>query len=158
MVVLAAIVGIVYNQVSPHGIKLVGNWTPQTLPSGIIVPPSYMPGQDAPVISLAEAFGYYNSGQAIFLDARKKEDYLAGHIHGALQLYMEEFDTEYPRVEDRLPKDSLIVTYCGGDECELSLFLARNLKTEGYNNLRVFFGGWKEWARAGLPISTGANP
>ena len=110
------------------------------------------------MINLSEAMTAYNSGGAIFLDARTMEDYKAGHIKGAIQLYMEEFEVEYAEVKDLLPKDALIITYCGGDECELSLFLTRNLKAEGFTNLKVFFGGWQEWVEAKLPTSTGENP
>jgi len=158
LVLLAAIIGLVYNFISPRGIALVGAWAPKVLASGVTVPPSYMEGQDAPVINLSEAMTAYNSGQAIFLDARTMEDYKAGHIKGAIQLYMEEFDIEYAEVKDQLPKDALIITYCGGDECELSLFLTRNLREQGYTNLKVFFGGWKEWVDAKLPVSTGEKP
>jgi rhodanese-related sulfurtransferase len=158
LVLLAAVFGLAYNLFSFRGIALVGAWAPKVLASGITVPPSYMEGEDAPVINLSEAMTAYNSGQAIFLDARTMEDYKAGHIKGAIQLYMEEFEVEYAEVKDQLPKDALIITYCGGDECELSLFLTRNLKEQGFANLKVFFGGWKEWVDAGLPTVTGENP
>ena len=158
LVLLAAVIGLVYNLFSPKGISLVGAWSPRILASGIMVPPSYMEGEDAPVISLSEAMTAYNSGQAIFVDSRTMEDYKAGHIKGAIQLYMEEFEVEYAEVKDLLPKDALIITYCGGDECELSLFLTRNLKEQGFANLKVFFGGWKEWVDAGLPTVIGENP
>lgn len=157
LVLLAAVVSIIYNFISPNGIALVGAWSSKVVAGGVLAPPSYTEGEDAPVISLSEAMAAYNSGQAIFLDARKKEDYLAGHIKGALQLFMEEFDVEYPLVKDKLPKEALIITYCDGDECELSLHLARNLKAEGYDDVKIFFGGWKEWTQAGLPTAKGEN-
>ena len=158
LVLLSALIGLLYNLISPSGISLLGAWSPKILPGGVVAPPSYSSGEDAPVISLPEAMGIYNSNQAIFLDARKKADYLAGHIKGALQLFMEEFDVEYPLVKAKLPKEALIITYCDGDECELSLFLARNLEAEGYTKVKIFFGGWKEWTEAGLPTAQGENP
>jgi len=158
IVFLAIVVALVYNSLRPKGIAPVGAWAPQVLSSGVIAPPSYIPGEDAPVINLSEAMSAFNSGQAIFLDARKQADYVAGHIKGALRCFLEEFDAEYPLVKDKLPKEALIITYCGGDECELSLFLARNLKIEGYTNVKIFFGGWEEWVEGELPISTGENP
>jgi rhodanese-related sulfurtransferase len=158
LVFLAALVGIIYNLVNPQGIPMLGTWSPKILPGGVIAPPSYTEGEDAPVINLSEAQAALNSGQAIFLDARKAEDYRQGHITGAVQLFLEEFDTQYPRVKDRLPQDQTIITYCDGDDCELSLFLARNLQFEGYEDVRIFFGGWKEWKEAGLPITIGEGP
>lgn len=148
IVLFACVVALGYNLFSPKGIPLIGNWEPKVLNSGVVVPPSYTEGEDAPVISLSEAHSGFNSGQVIFLDARTNEDYKIGHIPGAIQLYMEEFDTQYPLVKDKLFKDALIITYCGGDECELSLFVARNLKAEGYTNLKIFFGGLERMARS----------
>lgn len=155
---LAIIVALIYNLFNPKGIPLVGAWSPKILEGGVMAPPSYDQTIDAPVVNLSEAMAAFNSGQAIFLDARKEEDYQAGHIKGALRCFLEEFDAEYPLVKDKLPREALIITYCGGDECELSLFLARNLKNEGYGNVKIFFGGWEEWTKAGLPITSGENP
>ena len=155
---IAIVAALIYNLINPKGIHLVGAWSPKILEGGVIAPPSYDQTVDAPVVNLSEAMAAFNSGQAIFLDARKKGDYDAGHIKGALRCFLEEFDAEYPLVKDKLPKEALIITYCGGDECELSLFLARNLKIEGYTNVKIFFGGWEEWVEGKLPISTGENP
>ena len=158
LILVAALVGIAYNLVSPKGIGLVGSWSQQILEGNIIVPPSYDKASDSPPISMADAMSLYNSPNTIFIDARPQEDYLKGHIKGAVNLYMEEYDTWAPKVLPKVPKDVTVVTYCGGDECELSLFLARNMTVDGYKNIKIFFGGWEEWTKAGLPTSTGENP
>ena len=158
IVFLAVVAALIYNSVRPNGISLIGAWSPKILEGGVVAPPSYDQTVDAPVVNLSEAMAAFNSGQAIFLDARKKADYAAGHIKGALRCFLEEYDVDFPLVRDRLPKEALIVTYCDGDESELSLFLARNMLQEGYTNVKIFFGGWKEWTDAKLPISTGENP
>ncbi len=155
---LALVMALIYNFLNPKGIPLVGAWTPKILKQGVVAPPSYDESIDAAVVNLSEAMAAFNSGQAIFLDSRKKEDFEAGHIKGAQRCFLEEFDIEFPLVKDKLPKEALIITYCDGDECELSLFLARNLKNEGYSNVKIFFGGWQEWTQAGLPVTTGENP
>lgn len=158
IILVATVIGILYNLVSPKGIGLVGSWSQQILEGNIVVPPSYDKTSDSPPISLADAMSLYNSPHTIFIDARPKEDYLKGHIKGALNLYMEEYDTWAPKVLPNVPKEATIVTYCGAEECELSLFLARNMNVDGYKNLKIFFGGWEEWLKAGLPTSTGENP
>lgn len=158
LILVAVVIGIVYNIVSPQGIALVGSWSKQILEGNIVVPPSYDKNTDSPPISLADAMSLYNSPNTIFLDARTKEDYVKGHIKGALNLYMEEYDTWAPQVLPKVSKDAVVVTYCGGDECELSLFLARNMTADGYKNLKILFGGWEEWVQAGLPTSAGENP
>jgi len=45
-----------------------------------------------------------------------------------------------------------IIVYCGGEECDASTKLAEQLRQSGYANVRVFFGGWNEWVRAGYPV------
>src|SRR3972149_4973184 len=73
-------------------------------------------------------------------------------ISKALNLPFEEFEKYYPKVERLLTKDKNIITYCDGTECEASLFLARLLRDKGFKNLKIFFGGWTEWNKAGLPV------
>ena len=41
-----------------------------------------------------------------------------------------------------LPDDGLVIVYCDGSECELSLELADELSAMGFEQARVFFGGW----------------
>jgi rhodanese-related sulfurtransferase len=95
---------------------------------------------------------YFQTHSTIFLDARLEPDYKAGHIPKALNLPFEEFEQYYPKVEPLLSRDKNIITYCDGTECEASLFLARLLRTKGFKNLKIFFGGWTEWNKAGLPV------
>src|SRR4030067_2733271 len=154
IVFLAVVAALIYNWLRPNGISLMGAWSPKILEGGVVAPPSYDQTVDAPVVNLSEAMAAFNSGQAIFLDARKKADYEAGHIQGALRCFLEEYDVDFPLVRDQLPKEALIVTYCDGDECELSLFLARNMLQEGYTSVKIFFGGWQEWTKDVLPVTT----
>jgi rhodanese-related sulfurtransferase len=97
----------------------------------------------------------FQSSNTIFLDARLEFDYEQGHIKGAVNLPYEEFDEFYPKVAPKLTKDKTILAYCDGTECELSLLLTRVLREKGYRYLKVFFGGWSEWEKAGLPIEKG---
>jgi len=90
--------------------------------------------------------------KVIFLDAREPEDYSAGHIRGAINLPYESLDAYWPKVAESLPKESEIITYCSGDECESSLFLGRELLDKGFEHVLVFYGGWREWEKASLPI------
>lgn len=46
----------------------------------------------------------------------------------------------------------LIVTYCGGPECPMSLMLANNLAEHGYTNVIRFTGGIEAWTKAGFEL------
>jgi rhodanese-related sulfurtransferase len=94
----------------------------------------------------------------IFVDARYPADYELGHIKGAVLLPFEQFDDYWSAVEERLPRDREIVTYCGGSDCELSLFLARLLRQKGYNRVSIFFGGAQKWQEQGMPMEKGPAP
>lgn len=103
-------------------------------------------------ITLAEAEDLFLQGAAAFIDSRTAEKFRAGRILGAVNVPFEE-----DRSEDRLdrisfPEDRILVIYCDGSDCQSSVQLAKVLHERGYLSLKVFFGGWKEWLREGLPI------
>ena len=155
-VVFASILALSYNSFSGRGISLKGSWSNRILSDSLIVPYSYQEG-DPQAITISEAMMEFQASNTIFLDARSKFDYKQGHIKGALNFPFEEFDDYYPRFSSKLPNDKTIIAYCDGTECELSLFLTRVLREKGYQYLKIFFGGWEEWEKAGLPIEKGES-
>jgi len=114
------------------------------------IPPSYQPGDS--LLSVEEAYGLYLDGETLFLDSREPEEYQEGHIKGAVNFPFEQWDAYWDSVKPHLDPDREIVAYCGGLDCELSLFLARELQQLGYNKSYIFFGGWLKWQEAKLPI------
>lgn len=87
------------------------------------------------------------------------DEYKNGHIPGALNFYADEFDKYAPQVMPKLlDKNQEIITYCHGTSCDLSIELAQNLMDAGYTNVKVFFGGWPQWKKAGYPTKRGENP
>jgi rhodanese-related sulfurtransferase len=151
IVVFSLFTGVIYNVFSGGGISIKGSWSKKVFSDSLVVPYSYDKA-DPPAITLTQAMTYFQTHNTIFLDARLEEDYKAGHIPRALNLPLDEFDQYYPKVELFLSKDKNIIAYCDGTECEASLFLARILKDKGFKNLKIFFGGWTEWNKAGLPV------
>lgn len=49
--------------------------------------------------------------------------------------------------------NQLVVTYCGGPECPLSLTLANRLAEHGYANVIRFTGGIEAWTKAELTLA-----
>jgi rhodanese-related sulfurtransferase len=109
-------------------------------------------------ITLDQAKTAWQSGDAILLDARDAKDYTAGHIAGALNLSIENFDTAFPAVRPRLAPEQSLVLYCDGAHCDQSLRLLLRLRPLGYTNAHVLVNGWTEWKRAKLPTTTGVEP
>ena len=155
IILIGSAIGLTYNAVSPRGIALVGNWSPKINSDSLVVPFGYEEGEDPPAISLDYAMMKFQSRNTVFLDARYPEDFKAGRIRGAINLPYEESEEHAPEVLPKLTKEGEIITYCDGTECESSLLLARELRELGYQDIKVFFGGWQEWLKAGLPVETG---
>ena len=104
-------------------------------------------------ITLAEAEELFARGEAIFIDSRPEEDYGKGHILGALNIPLEEQKKNDLIAQHSLPQDQTLVVYCDGDECQSSVELAKILHQRRFASIKVFFRGWAEWIKAGLPRS-----
>lgn len=102
-------------------------------------------------ISLPQAEEYFFSHQALFIDSRSREEFRKGHIPNALNLPYEEADSTLLQSRS-LSQEKILVVYCDGEECQSSVHLGRKLSQMGYSQIKVFFGGWKEWKEAGLPV------
>lgn len=103
------------------------------------------------VIALEDAEALYFDQQAVFLDARSREQYRRGHIEGAKSLPWEDFDRRFPEAMSGIPRDAIIITYCDGESCNLSRELASALMAKGYDQVRVLVDGWKLWQQFNLP-------
>ena len=69
------------------------------------------------VISIEEARALFLTNGAVFIDARPAEAYRSGHIQGALNLPPDNFEESLPDIMEQVPPDSLIITYCDGENC-----------------------------------------
>lgn len=149
ILVLAAALSLAVNHFRKDGLPLVGDRSPKADLSGL------NSSEDA-VVSIEEARALFLTDGAIFLDARSSEAYQAGHIKGALNLPAQNFDEFYPTVLPEIPPDSLIITYCDGEACDLSKDLALALSAKGFSHVRVLVNGWSVWRNAGLPVEGGS--
>jgi len=104
------------------------------------------------IIEIQEALNLYQSGNAVFVDARHEFDYKLGHIKGAVSLPLAEFAAK-SEIVSSLPRNRPIVTYCDGAECSSSVELATLLMESGFTSVKVFFAGWNEWRNQGLPTA-----
>jgi rhodanese-related sulfurtransferase len=92
-----------------------------------------------------------NNPDLIVIDARKKTEYVKGHIEGAINMLntkMKDEDLENVVAD----KSRAILFYCNGTRCMRSADAIRKAKSWGYTNLIWFRGGWKEWTDKRLPV------
>jgi len=103
----------------------------------------------APVfITLEEALAFYNASQGTFVDARHEYDFGLGHIKGAVNIPLKEFEA-HAETYVAWPKDRILIVYCDGAECNSSIELAKKFSAAGFTHVNIFFGGWTEWQMHG---------
>ncbi|MDH3892034.1 MAG: rhodanese-like domain-containing protein [candidate division Zixibacteria bacterium] len=156
ILIISTVLGLGLNMVRADRIPYFGQWRSLHSGEGPITPPQPEAG-DPPFVTIDGAQIDFNSGVAVFIDAREPEEFECGSISGAISIpfdYLPETDLGpyFDSVLAGVPKDRRMVVFCSGDECDLSIHLARNMQAEGYTDLAIFFGGSREWERFGLPM------
>jgi rhodanese-related sulfurtransferase len=78
----------------------------------VIVEPGNIPKTEAEVsrVTVEDAYSALNSGEAVILDVRSTDAFLAGHIAGALSILLNRIEDTPKSVT--LDKDQWIITYC----------------------------------------------
>jgi rhodanese-related sulfurtransferase len=152
----AVVISLAVNTISPNRIPLMGEYRELSSGDGPIVPPTAEPG-DPPFISIDQARVEFDMGTALFVDAREVDEFECGTIPGAVNIPFESLpDVDLERYFDSAfgaaGADRALITFCSGEECDLSLHLARNLKALGYGRALIFFGGAREWEKSGFEV------
>lgn len=88
----------------------------------------------------------------VVVDARPAELYARGHIPGAHSLPLLNPEEALATFRHTVPVDRSIVTYCSGYGCQDSFDLAMRLILAGYQDVRIYEGGFPEWQAAKLPV------
>jgi rhodanese-related sulfurtransferase len=92
-------------------------------------------------------------GTVTVVEALPEMYYRKAHLPGALHLPHDEVDARAPRLLPDRRAD--IVVYCASDTCESSHIAAERLVQLGYERVRVYVGGKKDWEAAGLSVESG---
>lgn len=102
-------------------------------------------------VDLAEVRELLAAGAAL-VDARAVELYADGHLPGALSLPP---GAQLETFRRAVPLDRVIITYCSGYGCPDSFDQGVRLLEAGWQDVRVYEGGYPEWRDAGLPVERG---
>ncbi|MFQ5452558.1 MAG: rhodanese-like domain-containing protein [Candidatus Zixiibacteriota bacterium] len=156
LLLLAVLIGLGLNLVSPNKIEYFGKYRSLSRGEGPIVPPSAEPG-DPPFIAVDVAEFEHSNQQAMFIDAREPEEYICGTIPGSINIPFDYLPEENLAIYidsalGGIAKNYQLIVFCSGEECDLSLHLARNLQAINYTNISIFFGGAREWEEFDLEI------
>ena len=90
------------------------------------------------------------SDSVLFIDAREEEYYIEGHIPNSI--CNDDFDSLVYQIEDFITYNNGFVVYCSDDDCGSSEDLAYQLQDQGFTNIYLFKGGWKQWVENDLPM------
>jgi rhodanese-related sulfurtransferase/DNA-binding transcriptional ArsR family regulator len=90
-------------------------------------------------------------GEVTVLDVRPTEEFMAGHIPGALSVPLEALEQKIAE----LPPGREIVAYCRGPLCVMSIEAVNLLNQKGYHATR-WEEGVADWVARGFAIQTGA--
>ena len=93
-----------------------------------------------------------SNGEAIIIDARDEADFNNGRILGSINIPYEYYE-DYEYQLDEVDLEKILIIYCSGGECSLSIDLADYLmQDKGFFNVLIYEGGWPEWKDSGNPI------
>ncbi len=156
ILILSVVLALGINLVNPNANPYIGDWRELSSGDGPVVPPEAAEG-DPPFIGVDKAHLEFQAGGAIFVDARDPSEFECGTIPGSVNIPFDLMPFEglgeyFDSTLNQASRDTPIIIFCSGEECDLSLHLARNMQDFGYTNLMIFFGGSREWENMGLEM------
>jgi 3-mercaptopyruvate sulfurtransferase SseA len=92
------------------------------------------------------------------VDIRSADAYAAGHVAGAQSLPVSSVMPTDPAKLAALNKFKTVVVYDEGEELGRAEEFGGELKTAGVKDVRYLRGGYRAYAAASQPVTTGGNP
>lgn len=135
---------LVTNSLRPSGLRLID--------TGIQIMQSAEANNPICAITLDRAIEKYERGEALFVDARSYDDYLAGHVKGAMNLPDHHFDELIDDFLSKTDTDIEIITYCDGKDCLLGHYVAEKLYRLGFERVSYLVNGWTKWQESASPV------
>lgn len=132
------------NAVRPHGLKWVAT-------RDELYPPPKAEHLAA-AIARDAVKAAYESGEAIILDARTEEQFKNGRIPTAKNFPSHSAVEKQSWLYENIDVSANVIVYCGGKDCEESRQVFDLLKQGGYQNAKLYFGGWQDWTANNMPV------
>ena len=138
LILLAAgFCGLVFNLAMPQGIGF--------LPKEVS-DPKWEP------VSLSGARALWEEG-SLFVDAREPNDYRAGRVQKAVNLYPTGFALIFPLLKEQLASAGRVVVYGRSRGYFPAAFVAQKLKENGIGKVMVLDTSFDNWQKAGYPVT-----
>jgi len=110
--------------------------------------------QGVKTLNLAQAYQIWQEQQALFVDARKAEEYQELHVQGAVNVPPETWAELSSSELMKMDRTQELVVYCSQESCDDALKLAKKLRAAGFTRVLAFTGGFRAWDEAGYPADT----
>lgn len=149
---------LMYQVIPLVGLVMLATWVPAVpMMAGAQVGNLYQatlaePNQKTQEVSTEQLRRILADGSAIILDARKRSEYVAGHIPGAQNLDAPPAGmvAAIERLVDG-DKSKAVVLYCNGPFCQASRRTGEQLVMAGFTNVRRYQLGIPIWRALGGP-------
>jgi rhodanese-related sulfurtransferase len=177
IILLAIVLGFVVNLINPNGIALVMDtekYSKETIEPDKVMETMENDGNNLDLSNPDLGNTHQNTNEntepvkikfdfakqlfdrkAVFIDGRPAHEFAEGHITGAINIPYEEIRTKTPEEKKQMVKDinenAVIVTYCSGKKCDISIDVAYELFDLGYKSINIYLGGLEEWVEKGYP-------
>ena len=110
-------------------------------------------------LTLEDVKKLFDSGRVVFIDARSSIEYSLGHIPGALNLPIADFDKKHEEILGGISKKTKLIIYCSGQQCQSSVKLQELIVSKaGFVDAQAFYGSWQAWQSVGYPVVKGGPP
>lgn len=155
IILMGTLIGIAWNHRLLKEVFLGQGIQPKETPP---VADTTTPTRQTPLpLGLMQVKELFDTGEALIIDARDLETFRRGHIRGAISIPVGEAEGLIPSLAERIPKEKLLVVYCGGYDCHDSRLLGEKLMNAGFTQVFVYEGGYPEWKDGGHPVAEGVN-
>lgn len=145
LLIIASILGIVYNFFSPSGIPLFA--AQDTTVAGF------------KMITTEEIMFYLkqNDKKIVIVDARSPEEFALGHIPNSINIPDTAVEANFKKYYSKLKEADMIIVYCSGGSCGSSEEVASQLIKKGISATKVYVhqDGLPGWIKAKNPIEFG---
>ncbi|CAN2039005.1 Rhodanese domain-containing protein [Candidatus Magnetomoraceae bacterium gMMP-15] len=142
---------LLINGLRPDGIKLNISFFQPAINKEIINKETAADQQETGEIPFKRAVKMFHNNKALFLDARSLEDYETGHIKGAESFPVHDFEMLIGEFIETTDPETIIITYCDGDDCPLAHELSEQLSYVGFEKAFHLKNGWGRWRENSLP-------
>lgn len=150
--IICTAMALIFNQLSPHGIALVGQWDKSTGNVVNAVAKDRVIDSGIEINHPVKARRIVLEKKRVVLDARISQDYEKGHLPGAISFPLADFDENLPEFLKKYSRSTPILAYCSSIECMDSHTLAERLSQLKYTDIKVFSGGYRLWLEMGYEI------